>query len=67
MVLVPEGMKESLHINTIVTEQDFRKGILGWKDSTSTSPSGRHLGHYKSALQHTQLTRGYQMMLNIPK
>ena len=59
-------MRNSLPIDTEVTEQAFRQGINGWKESTSTSPSRRHLGHYKAALQDSQPTGGYQMMLNIP-
>jgi hypothetical protein len=31
-----------------VSFQDFISGILHWKESTSTSPSGRHLGIYRS-------------------
>ena len=41
--------------------------MRGWKETTSTSPSGHHLGHYKASLQDIERTRGYQqMMLNIP-
>lgn len=31
-----------------ITENEFRGKIISWKESTSTSPSGRHLGIYKS-------------------
>jgi hypothetical protein len=31
-----------------ISEEDFISGIKCWKESTSTSPSGRHLGHYKA-------------------
>jgi hypothetical protein len=27
--------------------EDFTSAIKAWKERTSTSPSGRHLGHYK--------------------
>jgi len=40
--------------------------MRGWKERTSTSPNGWHLGHYKKALQENELTRGYQIILNIP-
>jgi hypothetical protein len=32
----------------IITEHEFRGKITTWKETTSTSPSGRHLGIYKS-------------------
>ena len=28
-----------------VTIDDFKKKMKKWRESTSTSPSGRHLGH----------------------
>lgn len=31
-----------------ITEKEFRSKIVSWKESTSTSPSGRHLGIYKA-------------------
>lgn len=33
--------------NERVTIRDFKKAMQKWKERTSTSPSGRHLGHYK--------------------
>ena len=33
-----------------ITEADMQKKFSLWKESTSTSPSGRHLGHYRSLL-----------------
>ena len=35
-----------------ITEQDFRSSFATWRETTTTSPSGRHLGHLKSLL-HT--------------
>jgi Reverse transcriptase (RNA-dependent DNA polymerase) len=36
-----------------ITLDDWKKKYKSWKESTSTSPSGMHLGHYKSLLtQH---------------
>ena len=31
-----------------VTKKDFTGKFKAWRESTSTSPSGRHLGHYKA-------------------
>ncbi len=33
-----------------ITEQDYTGKLRVWKESTSTSPSGLHLGHYKVML-----------------
>ena len=35
---------------TDLTERDISQGFRVWKEITSTSPSNRHLGHYKSLL-----------------
>ena len=37
-----------------------------WKETTSTSPSGRHLGHYKTALLDNRVTVLHVAMLNLP-
>jgi hypothetical protein len=34
-----------------ITEEEISKGFQSWKEITSTSPSNRHLGHYKSLLR----------------
>jgi hypothetical protein len=33
-------------INNKITYDDFKDALKIWKEKTSTSPSGRHLGHY---------------------
>ena len=35
-----------------ITTQDFIKGFKKWDERTSTSPSGRHLSHYKALLAY---------------
>ena len=35
-----------------ITEQDLKRKYIRWKESTSTSPSGRHLGHWKVLWRH---------------
>ena len=32
----------------LITEKDFTSKLKLWKESTTTSPSGLHLGHYKA-------------------
>jgi hypothetical protein len=34
-------------INGEITFEEFAQGINKWREATTTSPSGRHLGHYK--------------------
>ena len=38
------GAPETINVSEI------KKGFKRWKEKTSTSPSNRHLGHYKSLL-----------------
>jgi hypothetical protein len=46
-----QGCKAASELNvlpTTITEREFRDKITSWKETTSTSPSGRHLGFYRS-------------------
>jgi hypothetical protein len=40
-----------------ISEEDFISGIKCWKESTSTSPSGHHLGHYKAIVNDSDLKK----------
>jgi hypothetical protein len=40
-------------------------GIKNWSEKTSTSPSGRYLGHYKSLIQDQILVECQVLMMNI--
>jgi hypothetical protein len=40
------GAKEA-NISSRISLSDFTSAIKAWNEKTSTSPSGRHLGHYK--------------------
>jgi hypothetical protein len=46
-------------INPIVTAKEFRSSFQHVPDTTSSSPSGRHVGHYKACIdpndEHTVL------------
>jgi Reverse transcriptase (RNA-dependent DNA polymerase) len=59
----PKKLKE---IKTTISDEDFHKTVQKWKESTSTSPSGRHLGHYKAAILDDDITHLHVDMLNIP-
>jgi hypothetical protein len=54
------------NFESIIDTDSFVYGIKGWKENTSTSPSGRHLGHYKAALGSPLVTALYVRMINIP-
>jgi hypothetical protein len=52
----PAHICERPPIKTTMSTEEIASGISKWKESTSTSPSGRHLGHYKAIIQdHTLL------------
>jgi hypothetical protein len=53
--MIPDAIKLRPDIKTTMSDEDIRRGISKWKESTSTSPSGRHLGHYKALIQDTTL------------
>jgi hypothetical protein len=37
-------------VSVQITSSDFKSFFRKWKETTSTSPSGKHLGHYKALL-----------------
>jgi hypothetical protein len=37
-------------IDSTLSFEDFKSGLHSWDEQTTTSPSGRHLGHYKVLL-----------------
>jgi hypothetical protein len=55
-----------LDICTTITLDDFKNHVKKWKESTSTSPSGRHLGHYRTAIQDDRVASLHTDMLNLP-
>ena len=46
--------------------EDFKKCVQRWKETTSTSPSGRHLGHYKTAILDDEVAQLLVDMINFP-
>jgi hypothetical protein len=52
MLLHLLGQQNTLpQTDNTLTFLEFRKALVKWNEATSTSPSGRHLGHYKSLLR----------------
>ena len=41
---------EQLQVETSISETEFCGKLGAWRESTSTSPSGLHLGHYKALI-----------------
>jgi hypothetical protein len=62
---IPQNVKEAEALKTEISEADFAYGIKNWSEKTSTSPSGRHLGHYKSLIQDPILLECQTTMMNI--
>jgi hypothetical protein len=48
---IPDIVKKNPTISTDISEDDVKFGFTKWKETTSTSPSGRHLGHYKAIIK----------------
>ena len=53
-------------ICTTITLEEFKSNVRKWKESTSTSPSGRHLGHYRTAILDDHVSSIHTAMLNLP-
>jgi hypothetical protein len=53
-------------ISSTISLEVFKKAVKEWKESTSTSPSGRHLVHLKTALLDDDLASLHTDMLNLP-
>lgn len=66
--IIPDHIKHLPKISTEITSQDVHCGFIKWKERTSTSPSGRHLGHYKALIQNeillSALTKFLQLILD---
>ncbi len=53
--IIPDSTKHLPPIDTSIANSDVHKGFSQWKEKTSTSPSARHLGHYKAIIQNETL------------
>ena len=53
-------------INITLDSEDYIKMFSKWKEKTTTSPSGRHLGHYKAILQEPDLIQYHCIMASLP-
>jgi hypothetical protein len=62
---IPTQVRSHGDINSEITGEDVLRGFRGWKERTSTSPSGRHLGHYKALIEHPLLLDCFVKFMNI--
>ena len=53
-------------IKAYITEHQFITKYKGANEATSSSPSSRHVGHYKAILDSPAIVKLYTAMLNIP-
>ncbi|KAI2492599.1 hypothetical protein MHU86_21949 [Fragilaria crotonensis] len=53
-------------ISTTISVEQFIRTVKEWKESTSTSPSGRHLGHYRTAILDDDTAHLHTQLLNLP-
>jgi hypothetical protein len=53
-------------IEVIISTEDLRMALKKIRESTSSSPSGRHLGHYKAVINDDELLGMYAQLLTIP-
>jgi hypothetical protein len=54
---MPEEIQKLGQIQKEITTDDFYSGFKSWKESTSMSPSGRHLGHYKAIIDDPEIKK----------
>jgi len=48
-----------------ITQEEWRNKFKHWKESTSTSPSGVHLGHYKTLLSTIYVPNDTQLVMDM--
>lgn len=53
-------------ISTTISTEQYISTVKAWKESTSTSPSGRHLGHYRTAILDNDVAHLHAQLLNLP-
>jgi Reverse transcriptase (RNA-dependent DNA polymerase) len=61
----PQSVRESSPIHTSVEAADVKRGFGKWRETTTTSPSGRHLGHYRAIIQDETLLSCLTKFLDI--
>ena len=60
------GEDGSKSVDATITVEDFRSGFKIISEKLTSSPSGRHYGHYKAVLKDPQICSMYATMMSIP-
>ncbi|KAI2506261.1 hypothetical protein MHU86_8196 [Fragilaria crotonensis] len=63
--VIPTHVRTHGDIPTEISSDEVIRGFTGWKEQTSTSPSGRHLGHYRALIQDPILLKCFVYFINI--
>ena len=62
---LPKTEKNTPPISTSISTKDVSRGFKLWKEKTTTSPSGRHIGHYKALALDPSLLSSLAKFLHI--
>jgi hypothetical protein len=62
---IPECVQTKGEIAMETSAEELCHGFKSWRESTSTSPSGRHLGHYKALIQEPTLLSFLVKFMNV--
>jgi hypothetical protein len=62
----PPGENGSGPVSDVIFPEDFSNGSKLLSEDLSSSPSGRHIGHYKTALGDVELCSMYAIILSHP-
>ena len=61
-----ETQEHDRDISLKIYPADFRRLFKKWRESTTSSPSGRHIGHYKAILGDDDLVEFFCAMCELP-
>ena len=53
-------------VDPTISAEDFKAGFRAISEQLTSSPSGRHYGHYKAVLQEPDLCAMYALIMSIP-
>ena len=62
---IPDHLKMLSVVKTEISLEDYTKAFTKWQETTTTSPSGRHLGINNATLNLGNVTEDLCSLLNI--
>ena len=63
---VTEPILQRSHISNVISVNDFQDYWRKVREKTSSSPSGRHFGHWKSIAKSSSLSSIFAKMVSLP-